>query len=139
MLGSHRSGGPVHRIGAGATIEGTVRFSGRLEIEGLSADETLGTDGVRQERGHSRRDGRLVAARQVTEREVEQSEGGENRDRLAELEMVRLPPASQRRVVHRRQVVETTAPVGSASSPRITAQAMTRSVASPPPWWTCRS
>lgn len=34
MLGSNRSGGPVHRIGAGATIEGTVRFSGRLEIEG---------------------------------------------------------------------------------------------------------
>ena len=34
MFGSNRSGGPVHRIGIGATFEGTVRFSGRLEIDG---------------------------------------------------------------------------------------------------------
>lgn len=34
MLGSSRSAGTVHRIGAGATFEGTLRFTGRLEIEG---------------------------------------------------------------------------------------------------------
>ena len=34
MLGSNRSAGVGHRIGAGATFEGTLRFSGRLEVEG---------------------------------------------------------------------------------------------------------
>ena len=35
MLGSKRSGGAGHRIGADAVFEGTLRFSGRLEIEGV--------------------------------------------------------------------------------------------------------
>ena len=35
MLGSKRSGGAGHRIGADAMFEGTLRFSGRLEIEGV--------------------------------------------------------------------------------------------------------
>jgi cytoskeletal protein CcmA (bactofilin family) len=34
MLGSKRSGAAGHRIGAGAVFEGTLRFSGRVEIEG---------------------------------------------------------------------------------------------------------
>jgi cytoskeletal protein CcmA (bactofilin family) len=34
MLGSNRSGTAAHRVGEGATFEGTLRFSGRLEIEG---------------------------------------------------------------------------------------------------------
>lgn len=35
MLGSTRTTGKVHRIGAGASLEGTVRFSGRLEVDGV--------------------------------------------------------------------------------------------------------
>ena len=35
MLGSTRTTGQVHRIGAGASLEGTVRFSGRLEVDGV--------------------------------------------------------------------------------------------------------
>ncbi len=34
MLGQRRSGGAGHRVGAGAVFEGTLRFSGRIEIEG---------------------------------------------------------------------------------------------------------
>lgn len=34
MLGSSRAGNAAHKIGPGATFEGTLRFSGRLEIEG---------------------------------------------------------------------------------------------------------
>jgi cytoskeletal protein CcmA (bactofilin family) len=34
MLGSNRSGAAVHRVGEGASFEGTLRFSGRLEIDG---------------------------------------------------------------------------------------------------------
>ena len=37
MLGQRRAGGAVHRIGAGAVFEGTLRFSGRIEIEGRVA------------------------------------------------------------------------------------------------------
>jgi len=34
MRPRNRSAAPVHRIGEGATFEGTLRFAGRLEIEG---------------------------------------------------------------------------------------------------------
>ena len=34
MLGQRRSGGAGHKVGAGAVFEGTLRFSGRIEIEG---------------------------------------------------------------------------------------------------------
>lgn len=34
MLRSARNAGTTHRVGAGATFEGTLRFSGRLQIEG---------------------------------------------------------------------------------------------------------
>jgi cytoskeletal protein CcmA (bactofilin family) len=41
MLGSRRSGGAGHRIGAGAVFEGTLRFSGRLEIEGTVSGQVV--------------------------------------------------------------------------------------------------
>jgi cytoskeletal protein CcmA (bactofilin family) len=34
MLGRSSANQPTHRIGEGATFEGTLRFSGRLEIDG---------------------------------------------------------------------------------------------------------
>ena len=50
--------------------------------------------------------GRLVAARQRAVRQVEESERGEDGDRLAELEVIGLSPAPERGIVHGRQVVE---------------------------------
>jgi cytoskeletal protein CcmA (bactofilin family) len=45
MLGSKRSGGSGHRIGAGAVFEGTLRFSGRLEIEGTVSGNVVADAG----------------------------------------------------------------------------------------------
>lgn len=41
MLGRNRPAGREHRIGGGATFEGTLRFSGRLEVEGAIVGEVI--------------------------------------------------------------------------------------------------
>ncbi len=41
MLGSHRNASATHRIGEGAHVEGTLQFSGRLEIDGTLAGSAM--------------------------------------------------------------------------------------------------
>ena len=41
MRSGNRPAAPVHRIGEGATLEGTLRFSGRLEIDGTVAGSII--------------------------------------------------------------------------------------------------
>lgn len=41
----HRQKKPVHRIGRGALVEGTIRFSGRLDIEGRVTGSVIAEDG----------------------------------------------------------------------------------------------
>ena len=48
----------------------------------------------------------LIVTRQRAERQIQQPECREDRDRFAELPMVGRPSAPQRRIVHRRQIVE---------------------------------
>ena len=65
MLGRSSGSQPTHRIGEGATFEGTLRFSGRLEIEGtligaVIAEPAEGSQVVIGTRGHVQ--GRITAA-----------------------------------------------------------------------------
>ena len=65
MLGRNRPAGHEHRIGAGATFEGTLRFSGRLEVEGaivgaVIADPAEGSEVIVGPQG--RVQGRIDAA-----------------------------------------------------------------------------
>lgn len=74
MLGSNRAGGAGHRIGAGATFEGILRFSGRLEIEGtvigaVIADPAEGSEVVVRAKG--RIQGQVSAATVVISGAVE--------------------------------------------------------------------
>lgn len=60
-----RTGAAGHRIGAGATLEGTLRFSGRLEVEGtfvgvLTAEPPEGSEVVVMV--HGRVEGKITAA-----------------------------------------------------------------------------
>ena len=48
----------------------------------------------------------LVRARERPVGEVQETERRKDGDRLAELEVIRRPSSPQRRIVHRRQVVE---------------------------------
>ncbi len=41
MRSGNRSTGPVHCIGEGATLEGTFRFTGRLEVDGTVAGSVI--------------------------------------------------------------------------------------------------
>ena len=41
MRSGNRSATPVHRIGEAATLEGTLRFKGRLEIDGTVAGSVI--------------------------------------------------------------------------------------------------
>jgi cytoskeletal protein CcmA (bactofilin family) len=74
MLGSSRSSVPGHRIGTGATFEGTLRFSGRLEVEGVVvgaviADPAEGSEVIVGPKGSVR--GRIEAATIVISGAVE--------------------------------------------------------------------
>ena len=65
MLRSSQNPGPEHRIGPGAVFEGSLRFSGRLQIEGtvsgaVIADPVDGSEVVVGAKG--RVEGRLCAA-----------------------------------------------------------------------------
>ena len=65
MLGNTRNVGATHRVGAGATFEGTLRFSGRLHIDGtiigaVLADPVEGSEVVLSVGG--RVEGRISAA-----------------------------------------------------------------------------
>ena len=41
MRSGNRSAAPVHRIGEGAMLEGTLRFKGRIEIDGTVAGTVI--------------------------------------------------------------------------------------------------
>ena len=79
---------------------------GRQEIRGLAADQSIQPDRLRQQRRERRGERRLVGRGQRAERHVQQAECREDRDRLTELTMVGRSAPSQRRIVHRRQIVE---------------------------------
>jgi cytoskeletal protein CcmA (bactofilin family) len=74
MLGSKRMGGAGHRIGAGAVFEGTLRFSGRLEIEGTVTGNVVGDAAQDSEvfvAGSGRVQGQIAAATVVIAGTVE--------------------------------------------------------------------
>lgn len=76
MLGHRRSGGAGHKIGAGAVFEGTLRFSGRIEIEGtvsgnIIANADAGGDSEVVVAGSGRVQGHITAAQVVISGTVE--------------------------------------------------------------------
>ena len=62
---------------------------GGEQIGRLPGDEAVVSDRVVEERRQSGRQRRIVAARERAERQVQQPERGEDRDRVAELEVIR--------------------------------------------------
>jgi hypothetical protein len=86
-------------------LEGDGRVA-RLEIERLSADQALRSDRLRDQRRHLGGEWRLIAVGDEPISQVEQPEGGEDRGRFAELEVIGFSAAAQRRIVHRREIVE---------------------------------
>ena len=79
---------------------------GRQQVGGLAADQPVRADGIGEERRQTRRERRVVVARERAVGEVEQAERREDRDRLAERQVIRRPAAPERRIVHRREIVE---------------------------------
>ena len=75
MLGHKRSGGAGHRIGAGAVFEGTLRFSGRIEIEGTVSGDLVADAAAEDSEvvvaGAGRVQGRITAAHVVISGTVE--------------------------------------------------------------------
>ncbi len=79
---------------------------GRQKIDRLAADQSVGPTASARIVVSRLDTGVSYARTSVPIREIEQSKRGENRNRFTEFEVIGLASPTQRRIVHRRQIVE---------------------------------